>query len=76
MPTLERDAASHVGTHIRDEIDFLGMTPERFAREAGIDFDTLTAILDGFETLSDADAEAIADYFGTSVELWLALRGD
>ncbi len=60
------------------ELEFLeplGMTPNKLAKEIGVDPPRVYAIVRGRRAISADTALRLGRYFGTSAEFWLNLQG-
>lgn len=64
----------HPGEHLRDELDYLGLSANAFAAALGVPTDRITGILNGKRAVTADTALRPARYFGTTAQLWLNLQ--
>lgn len=64
------------GEYIRDELEARGWTQDDLATITGRPLSAVSQIITGKRSISADWAAALADAFGTSVELWLRLEAD
>ena len=64
----------HPGEYIKDEILELGMNQNEFAIRIGTTGKTLSKIINGEANLTFEIASKLADFFGTSVNMWMNLQ--
>ena len=68
--------ATHPGEHLRDELDWLGMSANAFAAALGVPTNRITGILNGTRAISADTALRLARYFGTTAQFWLNLQNE
>lgn len=64
----------HPGEHLRDELDYLGLSANAFAAALGVPTNRITSILNGKRAITADTALRLARYFGTTPQLWLNLQ--
>lgn len=64
----------HPGEHLRDELDYLGLSANAFATALGVPTNRITSILNGKRAVTADTALRLARYFGTTPQLWLNLQ--
>jgi addiction module HigA family antidote len=64
----------HPGAHLGEELSELRLSAAAFARQIGVPTNRVTQILNGQRSISGDTALRLADFFGTSAELWLNLQ--
>lgn len=62
------------GRLIREELAVRGWTMEDLAKAAGPPLDEIQGVIDGTHSLTPEVAQGLADVFGATAELWLALE--
>lgn len=71
---MEKRPLVHPGEILIDELDYLDMSEETFANEAGIPLQQVKMLLGGEQDITDDIAEKLSKWLGTSVEFWLNLQ--
>ena len=66
----------HPGEHLRDELEFLGMSANAFASALRVPTNRITGILNGTRSISADTALRLARYFGTTAQFWMNLQSD
>ncbi len=66
--------AIHPGEILRDELDFLGLSANRFALKLHVPANRITAIIKGTRSISAETALRLAQFFGTTPEFWINLQ--
>jgi antitoxin HigA-1 len=66
--------AIHPGEHLAEELDALGMSAARLARQIEVPTNRVTEILNGRRGITGDTALRLAHFFGTSPEFWLNLQ--
>ena len=64
----------HPGEVLRDELDESGLSANALSKALGVPANRVTAILNGQRGVSADTALRLAQYFGTTPELWLNLQ--
>ena len=64
----------HPGEILREELDTLGLSVNELSRKLGLPVNRMTMILDGHWHVNADTALRLADYFGTTPQLWLNLQ--
>jgi addiction module HigA family antidote len=64
----------HPGETIREELNELGITPYRLAKETGLEETAISQILNGKRRITARTALRLGAFFGTSPEFWLNLQ--
>ena len=64
----------HPGEYIRDELDELGMSANRLARELHVSPNRITAILNGQRGITADTALRLARWMGTTPDIWMNLQ--
>ena len=65
---------SHPGVVLLDNIEALGMTQNEFALRTGILPKTINTIINGTSSITFEVAYKLANFFGTSIDLWINLQ--
>ena len=66
----------HPGIHLKEEIDYLGLTKTKTASLLGISRQYLDRLLKGKASITAPIAAHIAVAFGTTAKVWMALQAD
>lgn len=66
----------HPGEHLRDELEWLGLSANAFASALGVPANRVTGILNGKRAISADTALRLARYFGTTPQFWLNLQNN
>lgn len=64
----------HPGEILREELDMLGLSVDELSKELDVSANRVTMILNGHWDVSEDTALRLADYFGTTPQLWLNLQ--
>ena len=64
----------HPGEILRDEIDLLGLSANALSKALDVPVNRVTMILNGQRGVSADTALRLAQYFGTTPQLWLNLQ--
>ena len=66
--------AIHPGEILRDELEFLGLSANQFARKLHVPANRITSILNGKRSISAETALRLSRFFGTTPEFWISLQ--
>jgi addiction module HigA family antidote len=64
----------HPGEHLADELEALGMSANRLAKELGVPTNRITAIIGGRRGISGDTALRLGRWLGTGPGIWLNLQ--
>jgi addiction module HigA family antidote len=64
----------HLGEHLAEELEELGMSAAEFARQIDVPTNRITGILNGQRAVTADTALRLGHWFGTSAEMWLNLQ--
>ncbi len=64
----------HPGELLRDELDELGISLNRLARDTRIPLSRVSLIMNGRRSITADTAMRLAQYFGTSAQMWMNLQ--
>lgn len=64
----------HPGEILKDEINELGLSANKFAAKLHVPTNRITAILNGQRSITADTALRLSVFFGTSAEFWLKLQ--
>jgi len=64
----------HPGEHLADELQALGMSANRLAKELGVPANRLTQIIAGRRGISGDTALRLGKWFGTGPDIWMNLQ--
>jgi addiction module HigA family antidote len=64
----------HPGEILKDELEELGLSANKFADKLHVPTNRITEILNGHRSVTADTALRLSIYFGTSAELWLKLQ--
>jgi len=64
----------HPGEHLAEELEALGMSAARLARQLKVPTNRITGIINGQRAITGDTALRLAHYFGTSAQFWLNLQ--
>ena len=64
----------HPGEYLKDAIDELGMSQNEFAIRIGTSGKTISKIISAEQNITFDIASKIAEFFGTSLNVWLNLQ--
>jgi addiction module HigA family antidote len=64
----------HPGEHLQEELDELLLSPEAFASRLGVSVESLSAVLEGRQSVTAEFALRLGHFFGTSAQFWLNLQ--
>jgi len=70
----EKRIPTHPGEILRDELVERGLSANRLARDLGVDSGRIVEILHGRRAITADTAVRLAQYFGTSAEVWLNMQ--
>lgn len=66
--------AIHPGEILKDELECLGLSANRFAMQLHVPANRITSILNGKRAITAETALRLAKFFGTTPELWINLQ--
>jgi addiction module HigA family antidote len=66
--------AIHPGEHLAEQLDTLGMSASKLARQLRVPTNRITAILKGQRSVTGDTALRLGHFFGTSAEFWMNLQ--
>ncbi len=66
--------AIHPGVILKDELECLGFSANKFAKELHVPTNRITTILNGSRAITADTALRLARFFGTTPEFWLGLQ--
>lgn len=66
--------AIHPGEILRDELECLGLSANKFAMKLHVPANRITSILNGKRAITAETALRLAKFFGTTPELWINLQ--
>jgi antitoxin HigA-1 len=66
--------AIHPGEHLAEELEALGMSAAKLARQLKVPTNRVTGILNGQRAVTGDTALRLGHFFGTSAEFWLNLQ--
>jgi len=72
MPNNMR--AIHPGEILREELDYLELSANRFAHKLHVPPNRITSILNGQRSITAETALRLAKFFGTTPEFWINLQ--
>ena len=64
----------HPGEHLADELEALGMSANKLAKELGVPTNRLTQIIAGKRGISGDTALRLGRWFGTGPDIWMNLQ--
>ena len=64
----------HPGELLRDELNELGISLNRLARDTRIPLSRVSLIVNGRRSITADTAMRLAHYFGTSAQMWMNLQ--
>lgn len=64
----------HPGEHLAEELDVLGLSAAKLARQIHVPANRLTEIMNGDRAITADTALRLGHWFGTSAEFWLNLQ--
>jgi antitoxin HigA-1 len=64
----------HPGEHLGEELEALGMSAAKLARQLKVPTNRITGILNGQRAITGDTALRLGHFFGTSPEFWLNLQ--
>jgi len=64
----------HPGEILREELEILGMSAAKFARQLKVPTNRITGILNEKRAITADTALRLGHWFGTSAEMWLNLQ--
>lgn len=77
MPTKQLLAPLHPGEILREEFLIpLGLTPSSLAQSLNLPETLIQSLINEQTSINPTLADALAQHFGTSAELWLGLQQD
>ena len=75
MATRRKELAPiHPGTILREDLQDLGISLNRLARDLRVPMNRISAIVNGKRSISADTAMRLARYFGTSAQYWMNLQ--
>src|ERR1700730_546972 len=66
--------AIHPGEILRDELEFLGLSANKFAMKLHVPANRITTILNGKRSISAETALRLSRFLGTTPEFWINLQ--
>lgn len=74
---IERKLAPlHIGNHIREELEYLNVSANRYAKLINVSPSTVTRVLNGEAGISAEMAVKLAATIGSTPEQWLRMQAD
>ncbi len=64
----------HPGEHLADELEALGMSANRLAKELGVPANRITQIIRGKRGITGDTALRLGRWFGTGPDIWINLQ--
>ncbi len=64
----------HPGEHLADELQAMGLSANRLAKELGVPTNRITEIIRGKRGISGDTALRLGRWFGTGPEIWMNLQ--
>jgi addiction module HigA family antidote len=64
----------HPGEHLKEFMDYFGLTMNQLAKALHVSPNRVTAIVHGTRGITAETAMRLARYFGTSVQMWMNMQ--
>jgi antitoxin HigA-1 len=64
----------HAGQILKDELEFMGVTPTQLARDLDVPTNRITQIIKGQRGITGDTALRLAHWFGMDAQFWLNLQ--